>query len=278
MQKQLLFFVSALVATQAAHAALIVDPNDARSWQGATVGTFAQLYYGSDTLANRQLVVTNQLLDDSYFNASGYSAATMIKYNGGNPNATGSYGTSLDQPNSVNAYQGSYGYTCCAGTAAQGGNAIDNLWIQVNNVIGASVWDLGFQATKAAIFNTIDHGPMPQEAIESTVYLSNDMINWTQAVTERVWMEGFYSDTSLLWDGFAYAVGTGSNDTFRYASIIWGGPGSLIQDGDNEINGVMGLRANFEPGPGNGVPEPGTLALLGLGLAGLGYLRRRQPG
>lgn len=276
MHKHLFTLVTALVATQMAHAALITDPNDVRSWQGATVGTFAQLYFGSNTLANRQQVVDKQMLDDSYFNAAGYSAASMVKYNGLNPNTNGSYGTSLDQPNSVNGSQGTYDYTCCAGNAATGGNAIDNLWIQVNNVIGASVWDLGFQATKAAIFNTIDHGPMPQEAIESTVYLSNDMINWTQAVTERVWLEGFYSDTSLLWDGFAYAVGTGSNDTFRYASIIWGGPGSLIQDGDNEINGVMGLRANFEPGPGNGVPEPGTLALLGLGVAGLGYIRRRR--
>ena len=103
--------------------------------------------------------------------------------------------------------------------------------MQTSGVIGETVWDLGFQASKAAVFNTIDHGPIPQEAIESTVYLSNDQINWIQAVTERVWLEGFVANTDVLWDGFTYAVGTGTGQTFRYASIIHGGPGALISDG-----------------------------------------------
>ncbi|MCK5662916.1 MAG: PEP-CTERM sorting domain-containing protein, partial [Thiotrichaceae bacterium] len=131
----------------------------------------------------------------------------------------------------------------------------------------------GFSATKAAVFNTIDHGPLPGEAIESTVYLSNDKITWTQGVTERVWLEGIYSDTSVLWDGFGYAVGTGTNDTFRYASVIWGGPGALISDGDNEINAIMGLTGDFTQ---HTVPEPSILALFSLGLAGLGFSRRRK--
>lgn len=77
------------------------------------------------------------------------------------------------------------------------------------------------------MFNAIDHGPLPQEAIESTVYLSNDQITWVQAVTQRVWLEGFQPNTGILWDGFTYAVGTPNDGTFRYASVIWGGPGGF---------------------------------------------------
>lgn len=271
-------FAAGLMLAQTASAALVTDPNDARSWQSATVGTFAQLYYGANNATTRGQVVSNQLLDDGYFNASGYTGASLIKYNGADPATTPySYGISLDQPNVNDGWNGSYGYSWGgggAGGASVGANGIDQYWIQTDNVVGHTVFDLGFGASKAAIFNSIDHGPLPWEAIESTVYLSNDMISWTQAVTERVWLEGIYSDTSVLWDGFAYAVGTGTNSTFRYASVIWGGPGALQSDGDNEINGVMGLQGNYTPI--QAVPEPETYAMLLAGLGLLGFTARRK--
>ena len=78
------------------------------------------------------------------------------------------------------------------------------------------------------------------------------------------------TNTGILWDGFVYAVGTAGGGTFRYASIIHGGPGALINDGDDEINGVMGLDPNFNP-----VPAPGAAFLAMIGFGMIGRVRRR---
>jgi hypothetical protein len=256
-----------LFSAQVASAVLVTDPNDPRNWQGATVGTFAALYYGSDTLANRQLVVDNQLLDDGIFDPTDFIPSTLIISVGQYSGQGG--GTSLDLTGT-----GSYDYVCCGAPATRfdAANAIDEHWMQTSGVIGETVWDLGFAANKAAVFNTIDHGPLPHEAIESTVYLSDSPAGpWVQAVVERVWLEGFMSNTGIKWDGFAYAVGTGTSDTFRYASIIHGGPGALINDGDNEINGILGTRADFT------IPEPASFAISALAFAFLMMFPRR-PG
>jgi hypothetical protein len=237
----------------------VTDPNDPRNWQGATVGTFAQLFYGADNAANRQLVVDNELLDDGLFPFAGATPASLV------PNAWSlgavSTGTSLDLTGT-----GSYNYTQPGPGTFGSANGIDNHWIQSSGILGQTVFDLGALSEKAAIFNTIDHGPLPQEAIESTVYLSTDQVTWTQAVVEKVWLEGFQPILGIQWDGFVYAVGTGTTDKFRYASIIHGGPGALIDDGDDEINGVLGLKSDFTPS----VPDSGsTFMLAGLALASL---------
>lgn len=250
---------------------LVTDPDDPRSWQGATVGTFAELYFGSDTDANRQSVVDNGLLDDGLFDFTDSTAATLVHNAWSDaPGSGGVIGRSTDTTGT-----GSFEFEN-AGDLFSNANTIDTDWFQSSATIGDTVFDLGGPATKAAIFNTIDHGPLPQEAIESTVYLSENPAGpWTQAVVERVWLEGFESNLGILWDGFVYAVGTGTSDTFEYASITWGGPGALIRDGDDEINGVLGLDADFRPTP-TPTPDGGSsVVLLGLALAALVGLNKK---
>ncbi|MFM8582895.1 MAG: PEP-CTERM sorting domain-containing protein [Planctomycetaceae bacterium] len=103
------------------------------------------------------------------------------------------------------------------------------------------------------------------------------MTSWTLATTERVWLEGFQPNRGILWDGFVYAVGTGTADQFRYVSIIHGGPGALQRDGDNEINGVMGLTEDYTPPP-NPVPEPTTWTLACLAAVVLAARHRSRRG
>ncbi len=264
MVRQLCATLLFLGFSAAAAAAPITNPDDLRSWQGATVGTFAELYYGSNTLVNRQQVVDMLLLDDGHFNATG-TPGTLIS-------ALGIIGCgySLDTTGT-----GSLAYVGSCSSYQDAANAVDEKWIQTSGIVGQTVWDLGGLATRAAIFNTIDHGPLPLEAIESTGYWSNDQINWTRLVVQRVWLEGFQPNHGILWDGYAFAVGTAADTPFRYISIIHGGPGALQSDGDDEINGVMGLNAQFEPNP-TAVPEPASLLLLGTGLAFAKRMRRRK--
>ena len=107
---------------------------------------------------------------------------------------------------------------------------------------------------------------MKIEAIESTLYVSNDLINWTLASVERVWLEGWPLLLGIQWDGFTYVVGTGNHSNlYRYASIIQGGDAALQHDGDNEINGMLGL---------NDVPEPASAVLIGLVAIFWGRRRR----
>jgi len=259
--RRLSFALPLLLVSVAAVAAPVTDPNDARTWQGAGVGTFATLFFGSNTATTRQQVIDAGLLDDGTFNPAGFTVGTLISPGGG------AFGTSYGLATDANPY--AYTYTGIG--YAGGANAIDANWIQTNNTIGSFVWDLGFSAAQAAVFNTIDHGPLPQEAIESTVYLSNDLATWTQAETLKVFLQGFIGDTTTLWDGFTYTVRPIGGGTFRYATIIWGGPGALQADGDNEINGIMGLNAD---GGGDPLPEPASLVLLGLGALALGARRR----
>ena len=124
------------------------------------------------------------------------------------------------------------------GTAATAGNARDYYWVQnygsnfTNNAALDQPWvgnvfDLGGQANQAVVFPVIDHGPLPWEAIEYTVYLTNtpgstSLADWTLAVLDSVYLEGWQADGGLLGsiaDGFTTVWKLPGNQTFRYVSV-----------------------------------------------------------
>lgn len=178
------------------------------------------------------------------------------------------------------------------GTFAGNANALDFFWVQdngnqmtfSNGVVGGRpsqgiIWDLGGAANKAVVFVQVDHGPVPQEVLENTAWLSNDPNaadgDWTQAFLTHVYGAGWSPDPNIS-DGFVAVYTLPSNATFRYVSVTWGGPGAIHRDGDNEIDAVGGLKAD-DKGVHDTVPEPSTYASLGGGLAlMLVGLRRRK--
>src|SRR5262245_13632759 len=185
------------------------------------------------------------------------------------------------------------------GTFAGNANARDFFWVQDtgnqvnfgNNVLGGGpshgiTWDLGGQANQAVVFVQVDHGPVPQEVLENTAWLSNDAnaadAGWTQAFLDHVFATGWSPDPNIS-DGFVAVYRLPSNATFQFVSVTWGGPGAIHRDGDNEIDAVGGLTSQGcgvnDPRPEcrQTVPEPGTLWLLaGAGLALIGWTARAR--
>ena len=228
---------------------LVTNPNDTRVWQGATMASFAEEFFGANTLANRRKLVNQQMLDDGRFDLTNTFAATLMPTpwalgTGGSASHRGGRVVEMLDTKGTGSFAYRYRTDISPFTAA---NSIDRFNIQTSDTIGDTVFDLGTSASKAAVFTSIDHGPLPEEAVEETIYLSNDRLHWTQAVVQRLWLEGWNPKAGIKWDGFVFAVGTSTGERFRYASVIWGGPGALESDGDNEFNGILGLDDNFQP-------------------------------
>ena len=89
----------------------------------------------------------------------------------------------------------------------------------------------------------------------------------------------FSGSFSVLLDNFSatiqnVALGSGAFDSFALTSF---GPHQMLFTGSttNGFNAIGGAGVNFNV-VSSGVPEPGTLLLLGIGIAGLAAQARRK--
>jgi hypothetical protein len=255
-----------------AHAAFITgpsDPNYNTAFQGASASTFATSFGFTVGTGPTNLKVSTGTWTDP----SGFFLGTVHALNGSLS------GTTTDKL--------TYGYTTTSPSAASA-NARDYDWLQNNpgpittnpdldTPWLGTIWDLGGQANQAVVFPIVDHGPLPEEALEYTVYLTNNpastsLADWSLATLDAVYLQGWEVDATALADGFTTVWKLPGNQTFRYVSVRSVGSqalGSPYGDED-EIDAVGGLTAQ-----GQGLlPEPTTLLLMLTGIGVLGAKRR----
>lgn len=260
-----------------AHASLITgpsDPNYTTLFQGASAQTFNTVYGFNVGTGPGDLKVDTGTFTDP----NGLIFGTMF--------SSGIFPAAGDTFDKL-----TYGYNCCNEDPATNANARDYKWLQTGagNTTGlkandtpwnGTIWDLGGQANQAVVFPIIDHGPLPNEAIEYTVYLTNNpnstnLSDWSLALLDTVYMQGWEPDTVSLADGFTTVWRLPNNQTFRYVSVAAVGSQALppYTGDEDEIDAVAGLTAG---GQSVKTPEPGSLMLLVCGLASLGFTVRRR--
>ncbi len=144
-------------------------------------------------------------------------------------------------------------------------NAYDNLLA----LFGVSVGGAGFSGTQSIINSYAPLTAGPHGAVVNTNVASAFQLGLPAGAL----MLDAANAVAVLDDGLG--LGAGAGKLIVYGDVnMFDGPGNY--NGINKDDNLTLWRNTFELGSVSDIPEPTTLAVLGLGLAGIGFSRRKR--
>lgn len=96
------------------------------------------------------------------------------------------------------------------------------------------------------------------------------IMNWTYTAASNVLLMNFTENSLSGWTGFEQALYTFGNSL---TGVYLNNYGGNLYSGSAVSTQPAGSTGNYTL---TAVPEPASLALLGIGIAGLGFMRRRK--
>lgn len=122
---------------------------------------------------------------------------------------------------------------------ADGGwlESVDHRWMQDIDADDPLLVDMGMETSEVDMVASIDHGPVPEEAMESTVYGTDDLLSppstWEPGDVSTIFLGG-----PTTWVSDDYSTRWVFSRPYRYFAVGWGGPKALWSDGDNEVDAL----------------------------------------